>query len=59
MKNAMKFAKMLINWMIWFAGIDLVVRMGWTYCEPVKAGMLWIMLVGLKCALEAMTGWTR
>lgn len=55
----MRFAKMLINWMIWFTGIDLVVRMGWTYCEPVKAGMLWIMLVGLKCALEAVTGWEK
>lgn len=55
----MRFAKMLINWMIWFMGIDLIVRMGWTYNDPIPAGMVWIGLVGLKCALEAMTGWTR
>lgn len=54
MKNAMKFAKMLINWMIWFMGIDLIVRLGWTYNDPVTAGMVWIGLVGLKSALGAL-----
>lgn len=54
-----RFAKMLINWMIWFMGIELIVRLGWTYNDPIPAGMVWIGLVGLKCALEAMTGWTK
>ena len=54
-----RFAKMLINWMICFVGIDLIVRLGWTYNDPIPVGMVWIGLVGLKCALEAMKGWTK
>lgn len=55
----MRIAKMLINWMIWFMGVDLIVRLGWTYNDPITVGIVWIFLVGLKCALEALTGWKK
>lgn len=49
----------LLNLMIWFMGIDLVVRMGWIYKDPVPVGIVWIVLVSLKSAVEAITGWKK
>lgn len=49
----------LLNLLIWLTGIDLAVKIGWTYNDPVPVGIVWIMLIGLKSAVEAITGWKK
>lgn len=50
----MATVRKVLNMLICIVGIDLLVRMGYTYNDPVPVGMMWIGLVGLKCALEAL-----
>lgn len=50
----MKTVRKVLNLLVCIVGIDLLVRMGWTHDDSIPAGMVWIGLVGLKCALEAV-----
>ena len=50
----MAMVRKILNMMIWIFALQLAVTLGWTYNDPVPIGVVWIVLVGLKSALEVV-----
>lgn len=50
----MKTAKRWFCLLAALSGVELLVRLGWTYENPIPVGMVWVLLVSAGCLMEAL-----